>query len=284
VGRVIRLGTSGYSFPDWVARRGDPTPGQGLLFGIPGEAPPTFPFYPAGVQDRLAFYARHFDTVEINSTYYGLPRPRDTAGWAARTPPGFAFWVKVPGETTHRRRRDAAAPFREAIAPLQASGKLAGLLAQFPGSFRNGPESRRYLQVVRTDFPGSRIAVEFRHRSWDDPATEQMLCDLGLLAVAVDAPDLPELFPRRPICTGPVAYLRLHSRRADAWYAGEGRRYDYLYSDGELEDWLPWLRSLQAGEAGEGQVYVYFNNCKRGQAVENARRLAKLLGIEPASR
>src|SRR4051812_24257752 len=178
---VIRIGTSGWNYPS----------GRGTWNGV---------FYPPTRRrprgfDELAFYAQHFDTVEVNSTFYSQPRSEVCRGWAERTPAGFEFSVKLYQKFTHPTmfgarvssslpeevREDAqlvqalARPsqsdldeFRRGIDPLASSGKLGALLAQFPPSFKDAPASRDYLTALVRAFGGIPVAVELRHRSWSD--------------------------------------------------------------------------------------------------------------------
>jgi len=156
---------------------------------------------------------------------------------------------------------------------MRAAGRLSGLLFQFPQSFKNSEANRRHLAEVARAFPET-VAVEFRDSSWATEAVYRYLEGLRLSLVAVDEPETSTLFPRVARATGAVGYLRFHSRDAGKWYAGGAARYDYRYSDAELGEWLPRLREL-AGRAS--RIHVYFNNCFRAQAVENARRMKELL-------
>ncbi|MCK4411974.1 MAG: DUF72 domain-containing protein [Candidatus Eisenbacteria sp.] len=253
----IRVGTSGFSFPDWVG-----------------------PFYPPGTRrgGMLDYYQRAFSTVEINATYYRLPPPSTMRRMAERTPADFQFMVKLPGATTHRRDRDSepVTGFRRTIAPLQEAGKFTGALAQFPFSFRRSADAEAYLAWVRDAFPGMPLFVEFRHSSWQVPELADFLASHDLGFCSVDEPDLPGLIPCWPMLTGDVAYVRLHGRNARDWWQGGSERYHYRYSDEELAEWAATIRNL-ADEAR--QTYVFFNNCHAGHAVVNARMMEELLKL-----
>src|SRR5262249_52695354 len=120
-----------------------------------------------------------------------------------------------------------------------------------------------------------RPAVEFRHRSWAVPDAPAWLAEHHLGLVAVDAPDIPALYPSGWVANGPRAYVRLHSRSAANWYAGEKQRYDYDYGEAELGEWVGALRDAAA--SGTREALMLFNNCHRAQAAHNARRLHDLL-------
>lgn len=256
----IYIGTSGYSYDDWREH-----------------------YYPSGLNKNkmLEFYAREFSFVEVNSSYYSLARPEVFARLAQKTPPEFVFAVKGYKSFTHERGADVAEDVKKfcyALAPLLEKGKLGTVLLQFPYSFPSRPENRRYLASLR-DLLGDVPAVaEFRHRSWVREDTWELLKKLGLGYVCVDEPDLPGLVGRAVACTGPVAYVRFHGRNKEKWWRHEHayERYDYLYTESELQEWVPGIQSLvQQAE----RVYVAFNNHYRGQAVHNARMLKQILGL-----
>lgn len=254
---MIYVGTSGFSFRDWVG-----------------------PFYPPGTPPAkmLEFYARQFAAVEINSTYYRLPDPRVMEGIAERTPRTFRITVKIPSDMTHERtgKRDAFRSFLRVIEPLQRAGKFHGALAQFPFGFRNTPENRDYLRAVRDALEELDLFVEFRHESWNREETFVLLRELALGFVCVDEPALPGLFPDRVEVIGRVAYVRLHGRNATQWWTGDRhRRYDYLYSDQELREWARRIHRL-SNEARD--TFVFFNNCYGGSAAQNAGQMSLLLG------
>jgi uncharacterized protein YecE (DUF72 family) len=251
----VYVGTSGYSFKDWVGN-----------------------FYPAGTRDLLPAYAEHFRTVEVNYTYYRMPTAKTMASMVAKTPEDFLFYVKAHKTATHEADLSDTPAYLEALRPMQEADKLAGLLFQFPQSFKNFQRNREHLARVAEAYQDHALAVEFRDVSWDREAVYPFLARLGMNAVSVDEPDLPSLFPRRPLLTGDVAYLRLHSRNADKWYAGGALRYDYNYSDEEMREWIENLREVSGGAR---RVFIYFNNCHHGQAAENARRMEALLRESP---
>lgn len=255
----IRVGTSGYSFADWVgAFYHERTPKTGML-------------------DE---YVKHFDIVEINSSYYRVPSQNMFAGMERRTPDGFQFVVKLYKGMTHEIEDDAGmyAAFTDSVAPLKAAGKFAGYLAQFPWKFKRSDEAEEHLATLRSRLGDDPLFVEFRHDSWIDDATFRLLRDLGVGYCSVDEPRLRGLVPPVAEATGDTAYVRFHGRNAVNWWGrGGGDRYDYDYSRGELEEWSGKLLNL---EAGTQKVYAFFNNCHAGHAARNAELMMELLGGE----
>ena len=197
---MILIGTSGYSFPDWVG-----------------------PFYPEGTSraQMLDYYVKQFPAVEVNATYYRIPPPSTLAAMERKTPAGFEFVIKTNAGMTHEGSTDPALydSFRRAVEPVARAGKLAGYLAQFPWAFRPGPDSQAHLRLLKKLLPGAPLFLEFRHRSWITDQTFRFLEDEGLHYVSVDEPDLPGLVPPLARATGDLAYVRLHGRNKENWWA-----------------------------------------------------------------
>jgi uncharacterized protein YecE (DUF72 family) len=286
-GPAVWVGTSGYSFRDWVG-----------------------PFYPPGTRsgDFLHYYAAQFSCVEVNSTYYGIPEPRVLQQMERKTPDGFRFIVKLNQEMTHERNADPALAdkFLRAVQPLKDAGKYHGLLAQFPWAFRRDEDSKAHLERLRERLPGEPLWIEFRHASWMHPRLPEWLAERGLGYCAVDEPALPGLVPPVTHVTNGVGYVRFHGRNAANWWAsGSGARaagagptlrvgapgagppppdprfarvprdrYDYDYPERELSEWLERVNAL-ARQAK--QTYLFFNNCHAGQAARNAKLMEELL-------
>jgi uncharacterized protein YecE (DUF72 family) len=250
----VWIGTSGYSYPDWV---GD--------------------FYPPGTRpgQLLARYAEHFPLVELNFTFYRPPTPGMLERVADKAPPGFQFVVKAPQALSHEADESVLPGFRAAAEALQRRGSLTGVLVQLPQSSHNKAPARRWLARLGAELRELRPVVEFRHHSWAVPEVPAWLAEHGLGLVAVDAPAIPALYPSGWVTNGPRAYVRLHSRNIDAWYGGEKQRYDYNYGDEELGEWVGALRD--ASSSGTREALMLFNNCHRSQAAHNARRLEVLL-------
>ena len=249
----VWIGTSGYSYPDWVGG-----------------------FYPPGTRPRemLAFYCREFPLVELNFTFYRPPTADMLRRLADNAPADFQFLVKLPRTLSHEQRTDDLAGSRDAAEALHRRGQLKGLLCQLPQSTHNDRTNRRWLEDLAGGLSEFRMAVEFRHRSWWNDETPDWMAAHRLDLVAVDVPDLKGLFPRGWVQSGPRAYVRLHSRNAAKWYAADKERYDYAYSEGELNE---WAEALGAARERTEEVLFLFNNCYRGQAVTNARRMHELI-------
>ncbi|MBN1859431.1 DUF72 domain-containing protein [Candidatus Bipolaricaulota bacterium] len=258
----MHVGTSGYSFRDWVGT-----------------------VYPSGTPTGkyLTHYAQWFDAVEINATYYRIPPPTVFEAILAKVPSEFTFVVKLPREATHQREKlaEITPPFLDAIAPLVEHRQLGGLLAQFPYSFKNTTDAIRHLEAIarmsiRRDLP---VNVEFRNASWYQSDTFDTLRNLGLGFVNVDLPPLPGLPPPSNETTSQTAYYRLHGRNTKTWWnrASPGLRYDYLYTVDALEAWAKRAEE-QAGNVSK--TFVFTNNCHLGQSVVNALQLHQRLGLE----
>ncbi|HVS36414.1 MAG TPA: DUF72 domain-containing protein [Gemmataceae bacterium] len=248
------IGASGYSYPDWVGG-----------------------FYPDGTRPNrmLAYYARCFPIVELNFTFYRPPTPEMLGKIAAQTPAGFQFLVKLPQSISHEHSPRDLDGFRRAVLELQRLGRLSGLLCQLPQSAHEDRPLRTWVETVGRALGDLSLAVEFRHRSWAGAETAAWMADLGLALVAVDVPDLSGLYPRGWVQSGPTAYVRMHSRDKAKWYRGEKQRYDYLYDDAALTEWLD-AAAAAAGQGAAERALFLFNNCHRSQAAINAQRLQNL--------
>lgn len=204
---MVLIGTSGYSFPDWVG-----------------------PFYPPGTTraGMLDYYVQQFPAVEVNATYYRIPPPPTLAAMERKTPAGFEFVVKANAAMTHEGSADPALydSFRRAIEPVARAGKLSGLLAQFPWAFRRGAKEEEHLRAMKRLLPDAPLFVEFRHKSWIAEDVFQFLEREGLGYVSVDEPDLPGLVPPVARATTEAAYVRFHGRNRANWWASARRERD----------------------------------------------------------
>jgi uncharacterized protein YecE (DUF72 family) len=251
----IRIGTSGYSFKDW----------RGVFY--PEDLPP---------REMLGYYAEHFKTVEVNSTYYRIPSVKTFQAMARKTPEDFEFTVKTHSDITHSRENvgESAEALQEVIRPLIESGKFGVFLAQFPYSFKLSDENMDYLAEVGRIFEGYPLVVEFRHFSWIRDDVFEFLRENGIGYCCVDEPRLRGLVPPVATRTSEIGYVRFHGRNAIKWWdGGASERYDYLYSKEELIEWKPKIEKLAQGT---DKTYVFFNNCHNGQAAINAQMMIEL--------
>jgi uncharacterized protein YecE (DUF72 family) len=253
----IDVGTSGYSYKDWVG-----------------------PVYPpaTAAKDFLKLYAERFLFTELNFSYYRQPDPHTIDRMAHVTGDRFRFAVKAHQSITHDLHSDlraSAQTFKAGISPLVESSKLAAVLLQFPYRFHYTPPARRRLAAVCAEFEGMPVAVEFRNAEWIRESVVEGLRRRRVALVNVDEPDLPNLIRPSATVTSHFAYVRFHGRNARNWHTGDNvSRYDYCYSDEELERWAARIQTM----ALDTQiVYVAFNNHSRGQAVQNANRLQQIL-------
>jgi len=280
---IVRVGTSGWSYPS----------GKGTWNGIFYPVPPGRRSRAAGGFDELRYYAEHFDTVEINSSFYGVPTPAAARSWVERTPPGFEFSLKLYQKFTHPGMFEKATGkdpwditghdvdgFRAGIEPLAAAGKLGAVLAQFPASFRNEPNTRLYLEWLLERFRDYQLAVELRHRSWsDDPReTLTLLAAFGAAWAQIDEPKFrfsirQDLMPN----VRTFYYLRLHGRNAADWWNHQASedRYNYLYSASELQ---PFAEAARQASREVKKAYLYANNHFSAKSVANAALLKHDLG------
>jgi len=247
-------------------------------------------FYPKGLRanQQISYYAQHFPIVEINSTYYRMMPKRNFELWAQRTPDGFLFDVKPFKQITWHDRRnppddDVTAAFRESLQPLRDAGKLGAVHFQFPPWFRHAVKTTDYIKRLGEQFAEDRISVEFRHRSWLEgphvPALLDTLRDEGISLPVVDEPQVGSgSVPTVLAVTNPdLVIVRFHGRNEKMWYARvktTAERFNYLYSEKELAEWVPKVGQL-ASSAGE--IHILFNNNAEDYAVQNGHQLQLML-------
>ena len=257
----IAVGTAGFSYPDWIG-----------------------PVYPRGAAGAhpLTLLARWVDLLEVNVSHYRIPAPATARAWLGATADraSFRFTAKLWRGYTHGpptpTRGDHAA-LRAFLDALAADGRLDAVLAQFPPSFRAGPRERAYVARLARHVEGHRLAVEFRHDSWDTDDVRAALTDAGTAWVVGDWTPGPGWIEPRPHVTAPLGYVRLHGRHP-AWHrrgVARDTRYDYLYGPEELRAWVERVRQMRAAAAS---VVVVTNNHFGGQAVANALELRAMLG------
>lgn len=253
----IRVGTSGWSYPEWVG-----------------------PVYPRGLKPAkmLDVHAQLFTTCEINTTFYNLPADMVVRAWAKKVPDGYTFSAKIHKSITHdalldfRRIGNGLNTFMNRLAPLD--GKIHAYLLQLPPSFstRHLADLTRFLEFWARNWPPEKLAVEFRHVSWMVDDTFRLLADHDAMYCIVAEPLLP---PRVEVTSKHLgkAYIRLHGFGTDPWF-------NYEFTMPELETWASTIRAME-GTARD--VSVYFNNHFSGYAVKNARTLLDLLDIPQPS-
>lgn len=244
---MIRIGTSGWDYPHWMAR-----------------------FYPPALPhaERLAYYARHFDTVEINRSYYRLPTHEQFTAWAGEVAgdPGFLFAVKASRYITHLKKlRDAGDALALLVANARGLGSHLGpFLYQLPPHWRANPD--RLADFVALLPRDARNAFEFRDPSWLDSRILDILrAHDCALVTAIGA---PAFTPLEAAETGPFRYLRFHTGL-----------YGTGFTEGEL---AYWARRIAAAATDGLDVYAYFNNDPEGHAVRDATTLRNLLAAGPA--
>ena len=223
------------------------------------------------------YYCRNFgfDCVEINSTFYRLPAAKSMASLARRSPENFHFMVKLFNAFTHNLLRatpENFARFHHCLAPLAESGKLRGLLAQFPSAFLPNRQTRAWLRYLREKLAPFPLFVEFRHRRWENPETFAFLRKEEIGYCITDLPPVGSLPRFLPIATNGIAYLRLHGRNRE-WYRPATSRHDYQYSDHELRNILAGISGISPQPT---EIFVFFNNCHAGTAVRSAKRCLML--------
>jgi uncharacterized protein YecE (DUF72 family) len=245
--RAIRIGCSGWNYESWK-----------------GE------FY-EGKQARLwlGHYARYFDTVEVNNTFYRLPLQSSVARWVEQTPPEFLFTVKASRYLTHVKRLsdtdDGVRRFYERIEPLVRSPKQGPILWQLPPNFRRN-DDRLALALER--LPEGRHAFEFRHPTWFVEPVYDLLRTHGAALVIGDRPEVKSF--QVHAFTAPWTLVRFH-------YGSRGQRGNY--SERELEEWAQrferWSREVE--------ILAYFNNDWEAFAVRNALWLKRRLSLSDSA-
>jgi len=254
------------------------------------------PFFPPEVKgtERLVWYSKLFPYVEIDSSFYHVPKVKTTAGWADTTPDDFVMGIKAhKSMTLHERQDGVPVPasanligwFDEALAPLRESGKLGAILYQWPPWFKPSEESFEELLKARERHPKDQVAIEFRNRAWSEPKTwaraVDLLSEARLTYCCVDEPQHGSgtMPPLLATTTSALAMLRLHGRNKETWYKRvekTGHRFDYFYSSQELEEIAQTVRLL-AEEAEAVHVAINTNNGAQGPV--NALALAEVLDL-----
>jgi len=250
------IGTSGFSYDDWIST-----------------------FYPEqqNKNTMLSYYAGVFKTVEINVTYYTIPTASSFEKMCAKTSEDFMFMVKTNRETTHNRKENkkSIGMLLDSVKPLIEKNQLAGFLAQFPYSFHNREENRRYLLQTKEFTKEIPLFVEFRNDSWVNDALPVFLYKNQIGYVNVDEPMLKGLLPAQSLVTNDYGYIRFHGRNEKLWWDGQGsERYEYNYSNEQLQEWLIRISEVLKKSY---KTYIFFNNHPKGNAPKNAQTLQKMI-------
>jgi uncharacterized protein YecE (DUF72 family) len=262
---MIKIGTSGFSFPDW----------KGTI-------------YPHGLSERdmLSFYERElgFGALEVNFTYYTLPSQKSFSAMSKKTSKGFEFVVKSFKGMTHEIRdretgvmvdnQETFKKFKYSLLPLIEDGKLACVLAQFPYGFFSNRGNLEYLERFKEEMREIPLVFEFRNQIWLREGTFQFLEERNIGYCIVDEPKLPKLMPYLPRATSEIGYFRFHGRNPNWFNVPTSVRYDYLYSEKELKEFIPDIGDVSQKTA---KTLIFFNNCHAGSAAKNAAQMAKLL-------
>jgi uncharacterized protein YecE (DUF72 family) len=240
----VRIGCSGWNYASWRER-----------------------FYPKGLPARLwlEHYSNVFDTVEVNNTFYRLPKREAVANWVSQSPDGFTFAVKASRYLTHIKRLsnmdEGVRRYWERIEPLADSPKMGPVLWQLPGNFQRDDDRLRH--ALERLPKGARHCFEFRHASWFHDDVYKLLRKHRVALVIGDTPERP--FQTHEF-TVKWTFVRFH-------YGHRGRNGNY--SKTEIEEWAERLDAWRR----EVEIYAYFNNDWEAYAVNNARELKRLLDV-----
>lgn len=272
----ILIGTSGYDYPEWK--------------GV---------FYPDNLarKDFLLYYSTKFNALELNSTFYSMPTFERMERFIKRSEGRVNFSVKAHRLLTHEISslwKTEAEVFKNALKLMNQKNLLSSILFQFPQSFHYNIDNRFYLSYLLDEFEGFPVAVEFRNKQWILDSVFEGLAKRNAAFVYCDMPDLKHLpafdFESKEFleqnCTkifGNMAYLRLHGRNADSWYASTANekndkngsaRYEYFYSDEELFSFVPIVKFIKNADK---RCQIFFNNHPKGYGAQNALKLKEML-------
>jgi uncharacterized protein YecE (DUF72 family) len=261
-GRVL-VGPAGWSYADWNA----------IVY--PHRRPRGF--------HEATFLAQFFDTIEINTSFYQPLRPDFATQWIKRIEanPGFVFTAKLWQKFTHEGNTTKAdeAIVRAGFDILQAAGKLGAVLLQFPFSFHNTPENLARMKQIMDAFREYQLVVEVRHSTWARKEFYEFLRARSAGFCNVDQPIIGHSIEPSELATSPVGYVRFHGRRYDTWFNDDPvtpgfERYNYLYSEKELDPWVERIRHV--AESAQ-TTFVVTNNHYQGKGIVNALQLINLL-------
>ena len=262
---MIKVGTSGFSFPDWLGN-----------------------IYPHDIKkgDMLEYYEKNlgFEITEINSTYYTIHSQKSFEGMMRKTSKDFEFTVKAHKSLTHEIRgketgkivdnKDFFERFLYAVEPLKKDGRLTAILAQFPYSFHATNDNYDYLKTFKERLKDIPLIVEFRNYYWQNERSLKFLKENHIGCCIVDEPRLKGLMPYNPAITTDIGYFRLHGRNTNWFDAPTSVRYDYLYTQDELKSFVPDIRNIATSAK---KTIIMFNNCHAGKAALNALEMIEML-------
>ena len=265
---VLRIGPAGWSYPDWVG------------FVYPSRRPRGF--------HEAAYLSEFFDAIEINTSFYQPLKPETAKQWVDLVSgnPNFVFTAKLWQRFTHDvgfmmggSRADDERAVRAGFDVLRSAAKLGAVLLQFPFSFHRTKETMAYLSAVLLRFRDYPLVVEVRHDTWNAPETLALLQEHGSGICNIDQPLIGRSLAPSAQATSPVGYIRLHGRRYDTWFTDDENvpsheRYNYLYSQEELE---PWIARVKKVTGHAHRSFVITNNHFQGKAVVNALQLISIL-------
>lgn len=266
----LYIGTAGWSYKDWMPN-----------------------FYPKEQNkdfDWLTFYSRHFNVVEVNTTYYAYTNPKIIHGWLNKVSDTeeFLFTIKLHQDFTHKRtyQESNIKAVQYTLDILEKENRLGGLLIQFPYSFSFSEESVRYIRTLKDLFSSRKIFLEIRHASWNNKITYEFLQQYNITFCTIDQPQIGYSVKFNPVLTGDKAYIRFHGRNIEAWrssiknfgkeqnYEQQSERYKYLYTPGEIAEIDQELRKIYDKVK---DIYIIMNNHPTGYAVANAFELLFML-------
>ncbi|MBW8040034.1 MAG: DUF72 domain-containing protein [Planctomycetes bacterium] len=254
----VYIGIAGWSYPDW----------KGIVYTRPGI-------------DQLEYVSGFVDCIEINSTFYRPPSEKNSTSWLKRTSQrqGFFFTAKLNRDFTHEGKIDAemVKQFHTGFGPLLEANKLKHLLVQFRYDFTDCKDNRRLLTQIAKNFSDAfNLAVEVRHKSWQQEDALRFLEGLGVSVCNLDYPTTYNSFDMQHCTIGKYGYFRLHGRNEEKWFSKSSRdeTYDYYYNSDELAQIKQRIDKL--ANAFE-TLTIITNNHYRGAELANALELKALL-------
>lgn len=259
----ILVGPAGWSYSDW----------NGIVY----------PTHRARDFQEANYLAEFFDTIEINTSFYQPLKPSLAARWIKRVAanPRFLFAAKLWQKFTHECATtiEDEKAVRAGFDPLRNGGKLGAVLLQFPFSFHNTPENLARLKRILDTFRDYPLVVEVRHSTWSQKEFYELLHERGVGFCNIDQPVIGRSVKPSEQATSPVGYVRLHGRRYDTWFSNDPampaqERYNYLYSEKELEPWAERIRHIAEHTR---TTFVVTNNHYQGKAIVNALQLVHML-------